>query len=228
MSLHTINIIVHVSAGCLAILLGLVQLARRKGDLTHRRLGRVTVTIAATSIAAALLGALVFRGKTDLIGVSFLTAYQLWSGARALHLKHNGRGPLDLLPALALVAGGIAIYLLWRHGGVFNWGPARVYGAMGSLMFYGSYDVLRIVFPHQWRTTLNPAEHAFKLTSFIGALVSVAAAVLLPAQGVVVSLASSGLFLALATVFAVRAARYALGVMPSTALNARLNTDNEL
>ena len=228
MSVHTINIIIHVSAGCIAMVLGFVQLARRKGDATHKRFGRVTVTVAATSIAAAMLGALTFRGKTDLIGVSFLTAYQLWSGMRALHLKYNGRGPLDLLPALALVAGGIAIYLLWRHGGVFNWGPARVYGAMGSLIFYGSYDILRIVFPQQWRVVLNPAEHAFKLTSFIGALVSVATAVLLPGQGVVVSLVASGVFLILATVFAVRAARYALGVRPSAALNARLKADSEL
>lgn len=228
MSLHTINIVVHISAGCIAILLGLIQLVRRKGDTTHKRLGRVTVTIAATSIAAALLGALVFRGKTDLIGVSFLTAYQLWSGVRALHLKHNGLGAPDLLPALALVAGGVAVYLLWRQGGVFNWGPARVYGAMGSLIFYGSYDVLRVVFPQQWRLPLNPAEHAFKLTSFIGALVSVAAAVLLPVQGVVVSLAASAVFFTFAIVFAVRAARYALGVTPSTALKARLNADREL
>ena len=228
MSLHTLNIIVHVTAGCIAMLLGLIQLARRKGDTTHRRLGWIIVTVAAISITAAMFGAFVFRGKTDLIGVSFLTAYQLWSGVRALRLKHNGRGPLDLLPALAMVAGGVAIYLLWRHGGVFNWGPARVYGAMGSLIFYGSYDILRIVFPRQWRSALNPAEHAFKLTSFIGALVSVAAAVMLPAQGVVVSLAASGVFLALATVFAIRAARYALGVTPSAALKARLNADSEL
>ena len=228
MSLHTINIIVHITAGCVAMLLGFVQLARRKGDTTHKRLGRVTVTIAATSIAAAMLGALVFRGKTDLIGVSVLTAYQLWSGVRSLHLKHNGRCLLDLMPALVLVAGGIAVYQLWRHGGVFTWGPARVYGVVGSLMFYSSYDLLRIVFPQQWRTGLNPAEHAFKLTSIIGALVSVAAAVLLPAQGAVVSLAASGVFLLLAIVFAVRAARYALGVVPSTALNARLKADSEL
>lgn len=228
MSLHSLNIILHVSAGCLAISLGLIQLVRRKGDTLHRRLGRVTVTIAAVSIAAALVGALVFRGKTDLIGVSVLTAYQLWSGVRALHLQHNGRGALDILPALGLVAGGIAVYGLWRHGGVFNWGPARVYAAMGSLMFYGSYDVVRLVFPQQWRMGLNTAEHAFKLTSFIGALISVAAAVLLPAHGVVVSLAVSSLFLVLAVVLAVRAWRYALGVMPSDTLKARLKADSEL
>ena len=228
MSPHSLNIILHVSAGCLAIVLGLVQLVRRKGDNLHRRLGRLTVTIAAISIAAALVGALVFRGKTDLIGVSVLTAYQLWSGVRALHLKHNGRGVLDILPALGLVAAGIAVYWLWRHGGVFNWGAARVYAATGSLMFYGSYDVVRLVFPQQWRTGLNPAEHAFKLTSFIGALVSVATAVLLPAQGVVVSLAVSSLFLVLALILAARAWRYALGVMPSDALKARLKADSEL
>ena len=228
MSPHLLNIIVHVSAGCVAIALGLIQLARRKGDRLHVRLGRVAVTIAAVSLAAAMLGAVLFRGKTDLIAVSVLTAYQLWSGMRSLRLRHNGRGLVDVIPALALVAGGVVIYLLWRHGGVFNWGPARVYAAMGSLIFYGSYDVVRLVFPRQWRPWLNPAEHAFKLTSLIGALVSVAAAVLLPAQGVVVSLSVSVLFLGLGVVFAVRAARYALGVRPSAVLKARLNADSEL
>lgn len=225
---HFANIVVHVTAGSLAILLGLILLSRHKGDRVHRYLGRVTVTIAAIGISAALIGALVFRGKGDLLGVSLLTGYQLWAGVRAIRLHDNGRGAFDLVPAFALLSAGVVLYLVWRNGGAVNWEPARVYASLGSMVVYGGLDVVRIVFPDRWRTVLNPAEHAFKLTSFIGALVSVATATLLPSVAVYATMVSSALFLALAVVFAVRAARYAVGVTPNAALNARLKADSEL
>jgi len=226
--LHFANIIVHVTAGSIAILLGLILLLRRKGDRTHRRLGRVTAIIAGIGIAVALFGAVVFRGKTDLLGVSLLTGYQIWSGVRAIRLRRNGRSLPDLVPASGLLIACGTLYFIWRSGGAVNWEPARVYASLGSMAFFGAWDVLRILFPSAWRIALNPAEHAFKLTCFIGALMSVASATLLPQIAVYATMVSSSLFLVVALVFAVRAARYAVGVVPNAALKARLNADSEL
>lgn len=205
-SLHSLNILIHVTTGCIAIVLGLVLLARRKGDAMHRRLGRITVTIVAISMVAALAGAVLFRGKADLLGVTLLVSYHLWAGIRALRLRDNGRRPADLLPALAMLVLAAGLLALYRSGTAVNWEPARVYATVGGVAFYGGWDILRTVFPTNWRRRLNPAEHAFRMTSLVGALVSVAAGTLLPGYALYAALVPSALAVVAAVVFAVRAA----------------------
>ncbi len=230
-ALHHINILVHVAAGSLALLLGLVMLALRKGDRRHRALGRVTLAIVGVAVAAAIVGAFVWRGRFDLMGVSVLSAYQMWAGVRALRLRQAGRRFIDLGPAIAVVALGVLGLWLYRHSTAFNWSPGLVYGTIGGLLVYGGWDVVRAGFPIGWRQVLNPAEHAFRMTSLIGALASVAAGTVLKGATVYVSLAASGVLGVLAVVLAVRAGRrawrYADGVTPSASLKARLNTDSE-
>jgi len=205
-SVHTLNILTHVTAGTLAMIAGLIILSLPKGDRRHRFMGRIAAVLAGFSIAAALIGAFVFRGRIDLMGVSVLTAYQVWSGLRSLRLQQAGRRPIDWLPALVLLGAGTGVFYLYSVGGAFYWGPALVYASGGGMVFYGGWDLLRTLFPMAWRTWMNPAEHAYKMTSLIGALVSVACATLLKGYGAVAALSASGLFMVLGLVFAVRAA----------------------
>lgn len=224
--IHTLNIITHITAGSLAICVGLVVLARRKGDTTHKRFGWATVALIGLTVSTALIGAFVFRGKLDLMGASIVISYNLWAGLRALKLKHNGRGIADLLPAIGVVASGMGLFALSQVEGLLNWQPALVYATAGSLVAYGAWDVGRILLPSRWRLWLNPAEHAFRMAGLIAALASVAAATLVPSPYVALGVSGAGSLIAF--VFAFRAARKALGVTPSVALNARLNADKEL
>ncbi len=230
-TLHHLNILIHVAAGSLAMLAGLIVLSLPKGDRRHRIGGRITLSLAGLGIAAALIGAFVFRGRVDLMGVSVLTSYQIWSGLRSLRLKDGGRRPLDFLPALILFGLGLGVLYLYRRGGAFYWGPGLVYATVGGMTFYGGWDLLRTAFPLSWRLRLNPAEHGFKMTSLIGALVSVACGTLLKDNAVYASLTASGVFMVLGLVLAVRAAmrarRNSPGVVPSMSLKARLNTDSD-
>jgi uncharacterized membrane protein len=223
---HTLNIITHILAGSLAIVTGAIVLARRKGDAAHRLTGWITVGLAIICLIAALIGAFVFRGKLDLMGVSILTSYHLWAGLRALRLKDNGRRPADLLPALLVCLSGAGLFAASRIEGMLTWDPALVYAAAGGLVTYGGWDLIRTVLPLHWRTWLNPAEHALRMASLIGALVTVAAATLVPSPYIALGASTAGAIVAF--VFAVRAARKALGVTPSAALKARLNADSEL
>jgi uncharacterized membrane protein len=224
LSLHHANIITHVTAGGIALLIGLVILSLPKGDRRHRYLGRTAVTFASAAITAAFVGNLVWRGRLDLLGVNVLTAYQLWSGLRALHLRHGGRDITDWLPALIVSGlGWLGLYLYGRSPG-FGWSPGLVYGAIGGLIVYGGLDLIRTLFPLRWRARLNPAEHAFKMTSLVGALASVAAGTVLKGATTYASLIVSGVFALLALTLALR---HAVGVTPSAALKARLNTDSE-
>ncbi len=231
-SIHTVNILVHVTAASLAMVAGLIVLSLPKGDLRHRIGGRITLSLAGLGITAALIGAFVFRGRVDLMGVSVLTSYQIWSGLRSLRLKDGGRQLVDVLPALILFGLGLGVLYIYRRGGAFHWGSGLVYATVGGMTFYGGWDLLRTAFPLGWRLWLNPAEHGYKMTSLIGALVSVACGTLLKENAVYASLTASGLFMVLGLGLAVRAAmrarRNSLGVVPSVSLKARLNTDSEV
>jgi uncharacterized membrane protein len=204
--LHNVTLLTHILTGSLVILLGVILLLRPKGDTRHRKLGRVALNLGRLSIAAALTGALVFRGKPDLLGVSLLVAYHLWSGVRSLRLKDNGRRLADFLPAFAIFCCGAGIFVLYLLGAKFFWEPARIYAAAGGLMFYGGWDLLRTLLPAVWRRYLNPAEHAFKMTSIIGAMISVAGATVLPPYALSVVLLGTAVFAIFGGFLAVRAA----------------------
>ncbi len=231
-AIHTLNIIIHVVSGSVAILGGFIVLARRKGDQRHRFGGRIVVGIIMITVASALFGALMFRARPDLIGISILVAYQLWSGVRALHLKDNGRRLLDFIPALMMLMGGVAMLILSGSGASFFWESALVKAVIGAMLVYGGYDVVKVILPRHWRVWLNPAEHAYKMSGLIGVLITVALATLLKDQVALTAIAASGVASVAALVFAVRAAmrarRYALGVTSSSARNARLKADSEL
>lgn len=224
--IHTLNILTHITAGSLAILTGLVVLARHKGDAAHKTAGWVTVALAIMCVTTALIGAFLFRGKLDLMGASIVISYNLWAGVRALKLENNGRGLADLGPAFFIFVAGNALFATSQVKGLLNWQPALVYSIAGSLVTYGSWDVVRTLLPQRWRLWLNPAEHAFRMAGLIAALSSVAAATLFPSP--YVALGVSGVGSLIAFVFAFSAARKALGVTPSAALKARLNADSEL
>jgi|GEM_PF-1663768 len=223
---HNLNICIHVLTASLALLVGLFILGLRKGDRLHRLSGRLMLCLTGMSVVTALIGAFLFRGQLDLMGVSLLVAYQLWSGPRAVRLKDNGRTPADLIPALLMAGSGCGIGALVLLGGAVHWPPALVYSAMGGMLTYGGWDIARILLPARWRLWLNPAEHAFKMTGLTGVLMSVATGTLL--GNAYWPLTVTGVFGLASLVFAFRAARKALGVTPSSALKARLKDDNEL
>lgn len=223
--LHTLNITLHVSTGLLALTMGLWQLAAPKGGPTHRRRGRWLLALAGGSVASAGLGALLFRPRPDLQAVSLLVAYQLYSGWRCLRLPRRGRGLIDWGPAALLAASAAAMLAAQEH----FWPTPVVQSVAFAMIFTAAYDLIRMTFPLRWRHFLNPAEHAWRLCAVIGAMASVAAAQQLPrSTAAQSSLVVSAAFSVLAAALAWQAARKALGVQPSAALNARLKTDKEL
>ena len=58
---HLANIALHVGAGTLALLIGFVMLAGRKGTAAHRRWGKVFCALALVVSLSAAVGTLCFR-----------------------------------------------------------------------------------------------------------------------------------------------------------------------
>lgn len=129
-------VLVHVGTGAIALALGPVLFARRKGDRRHRRLGTgfVALMLVTCASGAALLA---WRFNPFLAGVTAFSAYNAATAWRAVRWRAAGRPqPLDAaLGYLGLLAGallwGVAIALLL---GALPGGPTDV---AGRLVFGG-------------------------------------------------------------------------------------------
>jgi uncharacterized membrane protein len=119
--LYRVALVVHLVAGAVALLTFLVPLVARKGGRTHRRVGWVYV-VAAWVVAgsgAVVCGRLIadprpFRHRAGifLLYVGLLAAVSALLGVRALRAKRRtdaSRDPIDLVPPLLLVAGGVGL-----------------------------------------------------------------------------------------------------------------------
>ena len=217
-SLHHMNIALHIVAGSFAVLLGAGQLVLAKGGPAHRRRGVAALVIMSLAVAAAIAGAIVFRGMVDLMGVSFLVGYQLYSASRTLKLRKGGRLISDVAPALLIFGAGIVLVSLTYLGAPVAWSAPKVFATAFGLAFYGGYDALRIFHPLGLRPQIARAEHAFKMTSLVFAFGGVGVTTLLHDQTALTPLSFSaiGLLAAAAAAWGAwpRAARKAEGDIP--------------
>lgn len=169
---HTANIVLHVGAGSLALALGLVMLARRKGTPAHRRRGRLFLVLYFTVIATAALGFVFFRPDPALAAITLLSAYLIWSGWRTILRGAASPSRLDGAAALAAAASGLAL-ALYAHGGAGAfWKPAVTGPIAFALLLWGIYDLARLFFPAHWRHRIWRLEHGLKLIAAVGALAS--------------------------------------------------------
>lgn len=165
-----VNITIHVVAGILAMLVGIISYASAKGKRTHMVAGRVFLLLMGIVIITATVGVLFFRDRPFLTLVTIQSFYMAASGYRALWYKTRGPGWLDLLLVLFLLcAGGVFVYSL--QGANIVWHGSVVFYLLLVLFMVGVYDVLRISkvlkLPHAWLP-----EHFLKMTSAYSALLS--------------------------------------------------------
>src|SRR6187551_2558103 len=105
-NLHTINILVHVFAGIIALIAGFVAIGTKKGGSNHVTAGRMFLRIISLVILTGLLGGFVFQRNTFLLVITLLSGYTAYSGLRALQLR-GSKPPLKdyLIPVLVLASG---------------------------------------------------------------------------------------------------------------------------
>lgn len=168
---HQINIIVHVIAGSLALIMGVVAMAARKGGKTHNRSGQIFLFLVAFVIATGLIGVFVFKVNTFLLVITLLSGYEAFSGYRILKLKSNTPKLLDILVALLAVASGIYFLYYFKTIGMF-WAPVIIYSTLGTLFLLVTYDFLRYLIPKSRYRKLWLYEHIYKMVAAFTALLS--------------------------------------------------------
>ncbi len=123
----------HIAAGTLALLLGLVPMLGRKGSATHMRAGRFYVACMSTvAVSALLLCALqpLQMGRLFLAGIALFSFYLTYTGWQAARHRVGALRPADRpLAAVALLVGlGMAGAGVYLHGILFG-----VFGGLISL-----------------------------------------------------------------------------------------------
>lgn len=175
---HRANLVVHVVAGSLAIVVGTGLLLAAKGTARHRRRGRLFVVATATVVGSAVVGLLAFRALPTFAALSLLVGYQLLGGWRVARTQAAGPGPWDALATLG--AGALAVMLVIPMYAR----PADVLmlSSLGALSLVLLWDTVRWVFPRRWHAGLWRYEHGYKsmaalfgmLSALVGNVVRIA------------------------------------------------------
>ncbi|MBX9927360.1 MAG: hypothetical protein K2X99_00475 [Gemmatimonadaceae bacterium] len=167
---HRLNLLLHIGAGTVAILIGVAILLLPKGDRAHRRAGWrfVWLTVGVTGTAA--LGLFLFRFLPLFAVLTALVLYQLVSGVRVARTRELGPAWPDL--AWTLVAAAIAIPL--ARLALMSTDQARVVvvSSIGSLGVMLSYDLVRWAFPRHWHRRVWPVEHIYKMNAALFGMIA--------------------------------------------------------
>lgn len=170
--LHNLNIFVHVLAGCLGIVLGIIAYASSKGGKLHSQVGRLFLSQMGIVVLTALIGVLFFVTQPFLTVVAFLSFYMAYSGYRVTLTKAQGFQTVDLWVIL-LVMGVVGSFLIRLQSIELVWNPGIVYYMLLYLMGILLFDLTRYGFP---RLIKNPHfwlyDHIFRMTSAFTGLVS--------------------------------------------------------
>ncbi len=176
MTPHDINKLVHIAAGALALMVGLIPLLTVKGGPLHRRFGTIMVGLGGVNLAAAFVGVAFFNPPPALVAAFVAASYQYLSSLRAL-MARQGSGAVDFLLAAAGLAACGWLYVVMGPG-TKAWTPAIGYSTIGYTAFLCLYDLSRPLWRKTW-LTIRPLDHGLKMTGFYFAMASAGAGNLL-------------------------------------------------
>ena len=171
LTLHQTNIIVHVTAGSVALLLGLLALVVKKGGKQHKFIGNIFLIFLSIVIVTGLLGVLVFGRNTFLLVLTILSGYSGYSGYRIVKQKNNSPKITDIVVALVAVSSGLYFVYYFKSIGMI-WSPVIIYSTVGYLFLMVVYDVLRYFIPAGTYKKMWLYEHIVKMTGAFSGLLS--------------------------------------------------------
>lgn len=171
--LHKTNIIIHVSMGTLALLLGTVILLRKKGGRKHRKMGDWFLALLSIVILTALLGFFAFGANQFLLVLTMSAGYNGYSGFRIIKTKSNIPELLDAGVALVALSSGLYfLYYVQAVGLIMS--PIVIYSTIGYLFMIIGYDLLRYFIPKKKYGNLWFYEHIYKMIGAFTALMAAA------------------------------------------------------
>ena len=178
MTLFSSFLIIHVSTGLCAVLVGVLPVVTRKGSRAHRLWGRLFAGLMAVLLVCAW-AMTALRFNTYFLALSATATLNLLSGAWVLRRKRpdlntaDRARPLDWAATLAVIGIGLWILVLLAQGR--SDGPATVSAALAaSALIMGAWDLWRFVAPTSWPFSpeLWTYEHLAKMLGAYSAVLS--------------------------------------------------------
>jgi len=170
-TIHHINIAIHVLAGSIALMAGLAALIARKGAFWHIRFGRYFTKAVVIVIVTALFGVLVFKRNNFLLVITLLSAYNCYSGLRALKLRGQKPKYYDYLAPM-LVMGAACYYLNYINSIGMYWDATVTFSTIGALFVMTVYDLSKVFLSINFLKRAVMYEHVYKMVSAFIALAS--------------------------------------------------------
>lgn len=169
--IHKINIAVHVAAGSLALIVGLMALIVNKGKKLHQLTGRLFLMLMSVVILTGLIGVFVFGRNTFLLVITVLSGYLAFSGYRVIKVKSNVPKVIDIgICLLSLISVSYFLYYFKSIGMI--WSPVIIYSTVGYLFLMIVYDCGRYFIPAKTYTNIWIYEHILKMVSAFSGLLS--------------------------------------------------------
>ena len=169
---HSINIILHVLTGTIAIVIGILAYTSQKGGKRHKRYGRTFLWFMTIVILTAMNGVLFFRDRPFLTVVTFLAFYTSYSGYRVLKTKETGFQLIDFLVMLVVFIVAISFVVRMESANIL-WNAKVVYYLLGYVLLIVSFDMVRFFFPQLIKSPkFWIYDHIYKMTGSFTALIS--------------------------------------------------------
>lgn len=180
--MHQVNIIIHVTCGSLALLVGLLLIIQPKGTKKHKKQGMVFVGLLSVVVLTGLIGVFIFKRNLFLLVITALSGYLCFSGYRTIKFKSNAPRLLDMVIAILTVC-TLFYFLYFLKSEGFFWAPVVIYSTLGALGLVILYDFLRYLIPtcYYQRKQLWMDEHIYKMVSAFSALLAAFAGTVLDA-----------------------------------------------
>src|ERR1700712_1982907 len=120
--IHTFNILLHVIAGTIALIIGTIAICFYRRPKIHRLLGKIFLWLLIVVVASGFFGWLFFRSDPFLLMLTLISGYVGFAGWRVIRLRIRRPPFSDGIMALVILSIAIA-YLHWlpREGG--SWSP---------------------------------------------------------------------------------------------------------
>ena len=177
--IHQINVIIHISAGTIALFLGIVILARHKGTRLHVKAGKIFIGLLGVVVFTGFTGWLFFRSNAFLLMLTILAGYNTYGGYRIIQLKMTKAKIVDQMISVFTLIIALS-YCFWLMGSETSWMPAVIYPTVGALVLVTGYDIVKSVFVHEQLKRFWLYEHIYKLISAFSALFSAFSGTVLP------------------------------------------------
>ena len=168
---HQANIITHVSAGSIALLLGGAALIAHKRRVLHKKIGKIFLIFLSIVILTGFFGVFVFGRNTFLVVITALSGYNGFSGYRTLQTKSNEPKWLDIIVAIATLA-TVFYFLYYMKSIGMIWKPIVIYSTVGGLIVLVGFDFLRYLIPREKYKNMWLYEHIYKMIGAFSALLA--------------------------------------------------------